>query len=669
MGDYRIPTQEVLNQEFSSREDVKFVYDYVINVFKAHGLSIIAALSSDIPAIAFSPQDAEESSDVRAARKAEALGKVIARRNKAKLIFYHALYILYTSHFVAAYNFYDRDKKYGTIEIPKFKKEMTKVSPDLHVCEACGFSTEANLSKCPDCGSELKFEAGEEELIEVPDVPEILGKGVEHLHIKGILNVKIPTWAADQAACGYLLEYSDQHYAYLRHLYPEIPREKLKSGSANNEDRMIRMVATGKIYSDSYMDSLLTLKRLWVRPWMYEVLDDDKASELKDEFPDGAYCAFVEEQFADARKEKLDDHWTITKGDLSRSVYGDPLGKALVPLQDLENNTINLLTESLEHSVPSTFADPSVLDFETYSRQEVLPGAVYPIKQGSVSNVRRLEDYFFTLKTSTLPAEGVNFGAIVESKSQFVVGDFPSIHGGAQTEGSKTLGEYQESRSYALQRLSIPYQLLYYWWADVIHKAVIDHIKNMLDDESYTVQAENGRFANINFFKQDFDSGKFDLLIPESSIQLPMSFDQKRLMLQNIVQLNNEFLNQFLFAPENRHTVLRFLGIDELNSYDANQTIKQLREIDELLAGRESPIEPEADDDEIHLRVVRTFIASDLGQDYKRLKPDSYMMILVHAREHMMSLSARLAEQQGQQGQQKSQEQQQLEREMETQDA
>src|SRR5947207_7301285 len=50
--DFRIPTHDVMEQ-VSSREEVKFIYDYVVNIFKAHGLSIIAALSSEIPGVPF----------------------------------------------------------------------------------------------------------------------------------------------------------------------------------------------------------------------------------------------------------------------------------------------------------------------------------------------------------------------------------------------------------------------------------------------------------------------------------------------------------------------------------------------------------------------------------------------------------------------------------------
>jgi hypothetical protein len=653
--DFRIPTQDVMEQ-VSSREEVKFIYDYVVNIFKAHGLSIIAALSAEIPGVPFSPADADNIEDTLAARKAEELGKVIQKTNKSKLIFYHALFTLYTNYFVAAYNCYERDEKLGTIEMPKYEKQMTKVSDDSYTCPEAGcknFSSPEELQECPHCGGPLDYNEGEEANLPVKVGVETIEKGMERIKVKGTLNVKISTYAADQDGCGYLIDYVDTHFAWLRNNYPNVERDKISIQASDNFERVARMPSIGRLYSDTYLQDLLTLKRVWLRPWMYDILEEDECDVLHKEFPKGVYFAVIDSGaavFAEARQEKLDDHWTITKGDLSRSVHGDPLGKPLMPMQDLENMVTNLLTESLEHSVPTTWADPEILDFETFSKQEVSPGSVYPAKTSLTNPNRRMEDYFFTLKTSTLPKEGVDFDKIIETKGQFLVGAFPSIFGGPQTQGSKTLGEYQESRGYALQRLSIPYQLLFFWWADVIHKSVKDYISNMVSDEKHTVQGANGNYESIAFLQETFQKGRFNQLLPESAVDLPVSFSQKRSTIQGMVQLNSDILNQFLFSPENRKVTLKFLGIEELSDMESNQVMKQLFEIEQLLreepiqdetTGQETssiPIEPEVDDSEVHLRVIKNFASSPCGWEHKKNNPTGYKNVLLHGQLHKTQL-------------------------------
>lgn len=662
VGDFRIPTQEVMS-EIASREETKYIYDYVVNIFKAHGLSIIAALSAEVPSVPFSPVDADNQEDVIAAQKAETLGKIIHKYNKSKLIFYHALFTLFTSNFVVAYNYYERDEKFGKTSIPKFKRE---IGPDSYKCsndrneageESCDFSSEEELSSCPECSSTMEKVSGQ--LQQIQDGDEEVDRGMEKIVIKGTLNWKLPTYAADQDACGYAIEYTDQHYAWIRKNYTNLDRDKIGPSATDSFERIARMPSVGRVYSDGYMNSLLTVKRIWLRTWMFDSLEEKESKELNKKYPNGVRFTVVDggkPLIAEIEEEKLDDHITICKGDLSRTVHGDPLGKPLIPMQDLENMLMNLNVESIEHSIPTTFADPEILDFDTYSQQEIKPGLVYPFKTGfSLGSGRKTDDYFYEMKVASLSGDAVNFGKIVENKGQFVVGAFPSIFGGPQTEGSKTLGEYQESRSYALQRLSIPYQLLFFWFADLTYKSVKDYISNMVSDEKYSMQGQqSGSYDSIELLRDQFSSGRFSNLLPESAVDLPESFSQKRSRIESILQLNSDTLNQFLFSAENRKSTLRFLGLEELCDLDSNQTMKQLMELDQLLKEEpvinpnpqdpdgtdiqvsSIPIEPEIDDSEIHLRVIKTYLSGPIGQAHKKSNPKGYENALLHGREHML---------------------------------
>lgn len=627
-------------EQVSSREETRYMYDYVVNIFKAHGLSIIAALSAEVPGIPFSPFDADSIKDVLAARKAENLGKVIMRANRSKLLFYHALFTLFTNHFVASYTYYERNKKYGKIQVPKYKT-ITNDGKITFDCPECLSSSELEQDKCPSCGGDLEKNVGDETQETVQEGMEEINRGMQLIKVRGTLNVKLPVWAADQPACTYLIDYYDQHYGQLRRLYPEI-RDQINNDATDNFERIARMPSIGRLYADTYLSKLQTLKRVWIREDCIETLDKVEADEIKNFFKledgDGVYFACINENlFAEAENACLDDDWTIAKGDLSRAVHGDPLGKPLLPMQDLENTVSNLLIESLEHSVPSTFADPDIIDFETYSKQEVLPGAIYPAKNPAGSG-KKLDDYFYTLKTATLPKEGVDFDTIVQNKGQFVVGAFPSIFGGPQTEGSKTLGEYQESRNYALQRLSIPYQMLFFWWADTIHKSVKGYISNMVNDETHTMPGNDGKYISLKLLQEDFQAGRFDQILPESATDLPVSFSQKRSNIQQMIQLNSDRINEFLFSNENRRVTLRYLGIEEFSDLDSNQTTKQLCELDDLIKGDPVEIEPEIDEHEVHLRIIRNFLSSEYGQELKKLAPDAYERVMEHAKAHYQFL-------------------------------
>jgi len=658
--EFRIPTHETLMQAGVTREEAEFVYDYVTNIFKAHGLSIIAAVGADVPGVVFSPINADDPADIRAAKKAEQLGKVIHKVNNSKLAILHALFTLYTQHIVAAYNYYKRDKKYGEVDVPQFKRVPTKVSPDLTVCNECEYASELPQESCPECGGEVSSIKGKMENILSAVGTKTVEKGMSHFGLYGVLNVRVPTYAADQEGCGYLIRYLDQHLSYIRNRWPHL-RDKLKADLSDSFEKAARSPSVTSYSSETYTNNLVTEKDCWFRLWQFDILDDEEQAKLlKDTFPLGCKAIWVGDEFAEAKEEDLDEVWTITKGDLSRTVHGDPIGQIAIPLQDIENTVNNLLLECLEHSIPTTIADPEILDFELYGSKEVKPGLVYPGKKAP--QFARFDDAFYTLKTATLPKEGTDMQALNDNKTQFVLGSFPSIFGGNQQSGSKTLGEYQQSRSYALQRLSIVYQLIYFWWGQLTYKAVKMYIKEMLEDDVHTLPGMNNQFETVSIFKDDFE-GKFDLLIPETSGELPLTFGQKRDFLREAIGINSDSINAFLFSPENAPTVIRYLGFGELTSEQDVQVMKAFKDISELLqgepqegppdpSGATAPVlipsvmpEPEVDDDEIALRVMKLFLAGP-GQDHKINNPGGYMNVLARARIHKQNIDQQLQLQQ-----------------------
>src|SRR3972149_2719158 len=90
--DWRIPTHEDLRNLSNVSEEADFLYDYVINIIKPHGESIIAALSSDIPSVRFKPFDPEKSTDISSAKTANSISEKIAQDNNDKLLFMHSLF-------------------------------------------------------------------------------------------------------------------------------------------------------------------------------------------------------------------------------------------------------------------------------------------------------------------------------------------------------------------------------------------------------------------------------------------------------------------------------------------------------------------------------------------------------------------------------------------------
>lgn len=672
--DWRIPTHEEF-EEISGREETRYIFDYVINVFKAHGESIIAALSADIPDVRFGPRDAYDPDDQRAVTAADNCVELIQKWNRAKLVIIQALFYLATEGFVASYTYNKKDPIFGSIAIPQYGRELQQTIPDERVCESCGYSEEATPEEpieneptpdeaaptevtppdlnvqqanelCPACGSPMTIEPGTQEEIPVLVDRHMVPKGREVIEVYGALNVRVPSYIAKHADAGYLIHYVDADPAAFKEAFPDV-KDDIGSSSEDSYERMMRQSSIISSDTQNVGTRLTTQKKVWMRPWMLnrlENLDDDVEKKMRQMFKSGIYFSAIGKVICEVRDESQDRHWTITKAGPAKGVHADPLLQSLVPLQEIHNNLWNLFVMMVEYGVPATYADTEVFDFQGQAKQEVSPGYIYPVTPRPGQSIG---DGFYTEKTATLPKEATQLLTSCEQAEQFCSGSFPSIYGGPSVSGSKTLGEYDRSRSFALQRLSLVWYYLNVWWGETVHKALLSFIDHQLEDEPVTVELERGSFQTKWIRMADL-KGSFDRLEPDVSSDFPSSFAQKRQLLMSLFQLNNEEINAVLTSPENANVVQSYLGLTELKIPMNSQRTKQMREILILIGfepdqlGEEIvstvPIEPDIDDHPIHIEVLTEFLIGDVGQDLKKNDMRSYANCLAHLLEHKRAM-------------------------------
>src|SRR5271169_389624 len=97
--------------------------DKVVDIYKAHGESIISALAAQIPGVRWLPDDADSTEDTITARTYSKIGELIDRHNKTKLIFLKALFYLANHGNCFSYRYKESDLAYGSIKIPKYGVE------------------------------------------------------------------------------------------------------------------------------------------------------------------------------------------------------------------------------------------------------------------------------------------------------------------------------------------------------------------------------------------------------------------------------------------------------------------------------------------------------------------------------------------------------------------
>jgi len=660
-GDWRTPAQffeQNPDQPFSD-VDLK-----ITNIYRAHGESIVAALSVKPPSVRFFPNDADRPEDITSAKAHSKIGKMIERQNKAKLLLMRMIYILYNQGFVAVHNYSHESEEYGVVQKPKYGKKKVHYSKAL--CAVCGetLSEEGPSDEvikepsvvpptvCPTCENEVVplFESTEDE-VRYQDGTINKSKCRQKLVPYGPLNVKVSSYAYDQRSVGILVLDSEQAYAKAQDMYPNIA-DKIRPGTLTNDTSV--SARTPNTVVDAYTKNNVTVRQFWLRPWMFNAYtksgdphEDAIVQALKKKFPNGACIHAVNDLYAESQPESLDAAWSISFNPMSRYIHSDPIGLGMLDIQDMKNTLVNLQVQSVEFGIPETFVDSEILDLEAYAKNRGGPGMTFPVKVPIPGTA--IGNYFFSNKQATLTDEAGRLEDRVDASGQFISGDYPSIYGGPNS--GDTAAEYSMSRQQALQRLSTTWTILGFLWADVIKRSVEGYISNLKEDEYY-VEKEAENFINIWIKKSEL-AGSVGECYPEESEQFPTSWAQQREVMMQLITMQSPLMETVIADPNNRTEIAKLLGLEALYIPGEQDRRKQLDEISVLVqaepidtgivnpqtgqADLQSTIQPEKiDDHRVHIDTAKHWMNSEVGQYYKENKPSRYLNVMLHMEAHEM---------------------------------
>lgn len=639
--DWMTPEQGVMRGGEDTRDSVGPFYDYVINIYKAHGESIISALSQSVPVVEFYPDDADEDQDVVTAITKSKLALIFQKHNKAKLRFIEALHKLYNQGLAFGYRYKKADNKFGVYKVPKFKKE--EVTRQDYICPLCGTSlgiAQGEMPRCEQCQADgILGEPQTEENITQVGIEEI-PKNREIFEVYGPLNVKIPYYIRKiDETCGYLIHYIDNHFAKLKADFPDFA-DKITADTRTNQESFARTPSSYLISGSADNTNLTLLKKVWLRPWMIEFLGEEYQSVkiyCQKNFPKGIFFNLVCDQIVQVSDESMDTCWTVCQSGPATHIHTDALGAGLIPIQEMKNQLVNLTIQTIEYGIPSLMADPDVLNFDEFGQQEASPGLVTPAKPRPG---RSLGDAFYEQKLATPSKEIEVFAARLDEDAQFVTGDYPSIYGGPSEGKSRTLGEYQQSGNRALARLSLCFEFLKDWWAECNGKSVNAMIEDILhynEGEKLVIKGDSG-FENLVALPEEL-AGHADRVEPELSDQFPITADQKKALILSLIQMQSPMVDAVISHPSNSKYIVQGIGLPDITIPGEQQRIRALRRIRELLKsgpvklpdenGEEielPSLEPEEaiDDEPVQIEVFKSYLASEKGISAHLKNPPGY---------------------------------------------
>lgn len=676
-------------------------YDKPVNVFKAYLESIIAALSVTVPPIKCFPDDADDTLDLATAKAGDKIGQLVYRHNNAGLKWLHSLFVFMTEGMVAFYCYDDYDTKYGTYNVNK--TEDVQEETESLVCEKCGFPIDPNnpeqqasaemlnqeidqygpgdedaemhaaiaagMEICPSC-LQLMMPQNKKESF---TTTRIVGttkepKGRVCIESYGGLYVKIPNYCKTQKSLPYLIFSEEKDYSVVVEEYEQLHAnknliKKLKSG--NNPGGYEYYAQWGRLspqYQGTYPENVVTVNKAWIRPAKFNILPEKKdIDKLKKLYPDGVKLTVVNEEFACAENKCLDDSWTVTENPLADYLHFDPLGQSLVSVQDITNDLISLVLQTIEHGIGQTFADPAVLNFNAYEQTSVLPGGVFP---ATPKSGKSLNDAFMELRTATLSSEVMPFSDYIQSMGQTVSGALPSIFGGSQEgAGGDTASGYTQSKAQALQRLQNTWKLFTSTWKEMFGKVIPLYISLVKEDERDVQRQDDGNFVNV-FIRMAELEGKIGKVELEANENLPLTWTQKKDLMMTLLQATNPKIMEILNAPENAILIHEALGLVDFYVPFEDDIIKQYDEIKLLLASEPIPgdqpdpitgqpielpsveIDPDYDNNQVEFEICRKWAISPAGRQTKIDNPAGYKNVLLHGRLHLQVVQMQAMQQQ-----------------------
>lgn len=657
-------------------------YDKPVNTFRAYIETIIAALSVTTPSAKCYPADAESSLDTVTAKAGDKISKLIDNHNNAPLVWLRALYTYYTEGTVFGYTYPRDDEKYGTYETDRYETQIDK--EDIVVCSTCKqeveideitntFAPENQAELCQGCGNPLQMEPGSKTIT----TEKLVGKDLNPktrciIEAFGGLRVKIANYATKAEQTPYLIYSYEVHSAQAMEEYDHLLGnkkllDKLKNQGTGPADPYEQWGRMSTLYMGEYPNYVVTMRKAWLRPSAYNILGDVKdIKELRKLYPRGVKVCLVNDEFGSAESEALDDYWSISVNPHEDFLVHDPAGIPLVTTQEITNDIISLVLQTIEHGIGQTFADPGVLNFKGYRETETTPGGVY---EATPKSGKSVGDGFYQMKTATLSAEVMPFFEMIQGLAQLVSGALPSLFGG-QLDGSNTASEYSMSQAQARQRIQNVYKLFTSWWKDVKGKAIPIYINNMKTDEQDVDKLPDGTFINLMIRLSELHGriGKIEL---EAADNLPMTWTQTRDTVMKMIEAQNPMFLEMISDPANIPVLRDTIGLTEFHIPGEDDRMKQMDEIRDLLAsepiqnpmlGEMDPNNPEAEMDpaasapfmpsveidvtfdkhNIQFEVVRQWATSEAGRLAKIENEAGYQNVLLHGQMHFFEMNKQM---------------------------
>src|SRR5665213_2984149 len=171
----------------------------------------------------------------------------------------------------------------------------------------------------------------------------------------------------------------------------------------------------------------------------------------------GLRFTFCGPELISAKKESLDDHWTLIQADAGDGIHRASLGGSYIPAQKIVNTLLELSNAYFIHGVPMKWMDNETFDVEHIQGQTNTPGGIRPfVAPATGVDVNSLVFIEPTIQFPNGLAEMIDdFGK--GQIGQILTGVFPALSG--DDVGNADTGIAMKlQRDAALGRMGVPWR-------------------------------------------------------------------------------------------------------------------------------------------------------------------------------------------------------------------
>jgi hypothetical protein len=355
---------------------------------------------------------------------------------------------------------------------------------------------------------------------------------------------------------------------------------------------------------DEALKNLVTRHDAWIRPSRFRKAGEAEREELKKFFPEGVHATIVSGKCVKYEAQTLEDALCVEfpapgQGNARPSMLYD-----LVPICQALNDSLNMLREHVDFSIPATWVSDSI-DTEALAEQKSAPGVIHTLTVPPGASIR---DLVLQEDVPQLPPELVANVDRYLSLAQFVTGDLPALYGDGTTDQETYQGQKMLSDQ-AKGQLSPAWAAVQRIFAGTYDIAVTLEAQRVADEPLITVPGPSGQ---LQFSPAAILDGEWGCYANKDSAFPETTADQRASLQQVLGQLSQAPEGQKItFHPDNLKLIKQYSGLKDLVIPGAEARDKQLREIEQML--RESPV-PDQNSPDFPTFIQQAQIAITSGQ-------------------------------------------------------